>query len=221
MKTRILLATFISTLICNIAPASSKSLHNFAKETQAINSAQAKKIDTTCTKEVAQTKPKIAHLHSHEQTYKLEITRLECETKNLQESSASTQGTLAMLEYIYAEYDKLLNKYYKLYHTEFKKQNKSTPSGIFSHEPSIQKGQDTLLDEQRAWLKLRDSYAAYLQAAHAHTYEANGGGTIWGIETANARLKFLQKRVETLFWRYNAMLADEGIGLDSVFNHEQ
>lgn len=25
-----------------------------------------------------------------------------------------------MLEYIYAEYDKLLNKYYKLYHTEFK-----------------------------------------------------------------------------------------------------
>lgn len=135
----------------------------------------------------------------------------------------STQGILASLSYGYDEYDKLLNKYYKLYHTEVKKQNKTTPTGAFSHEPNIktsgQKGQDTLLEEQRAWLKLRDSYEAYTQKHHAHIYDINGGGTIYSIEASNARLGFLKMRVNELFSRYLMMITDGGIGFDSLFGY--
>lgn len=72
MKTRILLATFISTLICNIAPASSKSLHNFAKEMQAINSAQAKKMIPPAPKRSHRQSPK-----SHTYTPTSKLTNLK------------------------------------------------------------------------------------------------------------------------------------------------
>lgn len=200
------------------ALASSQSLQSFAKDTQAISNAQAQEIDSNCTKVVADLKAQITHLHPEEQTYKLEVARLDCESENLQAPLSSTQGMLAVLDYIYTESDKLLNKYYKLYRAEFKKRVKDAPRGIFAHEPSIQKGQDTLLEEQRAWLKLRDSYESYLRTAHTHTYAANEGGTIYSIYAASARLAFLQRRVKTLFWRYYAMLADEAISFDSIFN---
>ncbi|WP_289748930.1 lysozyme inhibitor LprI family protein, partial [Helicobacter bilis] len=103
------------------------------------------------------------------------------------------------------------------YRTELKKKGKTTPTGAFSHEPSIQKGQDTLLEEQRAWLKLRDSYEAYTKTHHAHIYDINGGGTIYSIEASNARLGFLKMRVNELFSRYLMMITDGDIGFDSLF----
>ena len=143
--------------------------------------------------------------NKQEQIYLFETTQIDCWVQNLGEVLGSTQGILASLSYGYDEYDKLLNKYYKLYRTEVKKQNKTTPTGAFSHEPNIQnikkgqKGQDTLLEEQRAWLKLRDSYEAYTKAHHAHIYDINGGGTIYSIEASNARLGLLKMRVNELF----------------------
>ncbi|MDY4399256.1 MAG: DUF1311 domain-containing protein, partial [Helicobacter bilis] len=87
--------------------------------------------------------------NKQEQIYKFGVARIDCEVQNLGEVLGSTQGILASLSYGYDEYDKPLNKYYKLYRTEVKKQNKTTPTGAFSHEPNIQnikkgqKGQDT------------------------------------------------------------------------------
>ncbi|QOQ98186.1 lysozyme inhibitor LprI family protein [Helicobacter winghamensis] len=155
--------------------------------------------------------------NKQEQTYLFETTQIDCEVQHLGEVLGSTQGILATQDYGYDEYDKLLNKYYKLYRTEVKKQNKITPTGAFSHEPSIQKGQDTLLEEQRAWLKLRDSYEAYTKTHHAHIYDINGGGTIYSIEASNARLGFLKMRVNELFSRYLMMITDGGVGFDSLF----
>ena len=152
-----------------------------------------------------------------EQIYLFETTQIDCEVQHLGEALSSTQGILASLNYGYNEYDNLLNKYYKLYRAEVKKQNKTTPTGAFSHEPSIQKGQDTLLEEQRAWLKLRDSYEAYIETHHAHIYDINGGGTIYSIEASNARLGFLKMRVNELFSRYLMMITDGGVGFDSLF----
>ncbi len=135
----------------------------------------------------------------------------------------STQGILASLSYGYDEYDKLLNKYYKLYRTEVKKQNKTTPTGAFAHEPNIQnikkgqKGQDTLLEEQREWLKLRDSYEAYIRKHHAHIYDINGGGTIYSIEASNARLGFLKMRVNELFSRYLMLVTDGSVEFCNLF----
>ncbi len=197
----------------NMAFADSESLQKLFKEYN-VSKDKQEYINKECNKEVL--KDNFKDLSKIEQIYKFETTQIDCEVQNLGEVLGSTQGILASLSYGYDEYDKLLNKYYKLYRAEVKKQNKTTPTGAFSHEPSIEKGQDTLLEEQRAWLKLRDSYEAYTKAHHAHIYDINGGGTIYSIDASNARLGFLKMRVNELFSRYLMMITDGGIGFDSL-----
>ena len=196
----------------NIAFADNESLQKLFKEYN-ISKDKQEYIKKQCDMANFDFNPK----NKQEQIYKFETTQIDCEVQNLGEVLGSTQGILASLSYGYDEYDKLLNKYYKLYRAEVKKQNKTTPTGAFSHEPSIEKGQDTLLEEQRAWLKLRDSYEAYTKAHHAHIYDINGGGTIYSIETSNARLRFLKMRVNELFSRSLMMITDGGVGFDSLF----
>ena len=185
-------------IFSNMAFADSESLQKLFKEYN-VGKDKQEYIKKQCDKEVL--KDNFKDLSKIEQIYKFETTQIDCEVQNLGEVLGSTQGILASLNYGYDEYDKLLNKYYKLYRTEVKKQNKTTPTGAFSHEPNIQnikkgqKGQDTLLEEQRAWLKLRDSYEAYTKAHHAHIYDINGGGTMYSIEASNARLGFLKMRL--------------------------
>ena len=201
----------------NMAFADSESLQKLFNEYN-VGKDKQEYINKECNKEVL--KDNFKDLSKIEQIYEFEVARIDCEVNNLGEVLGSTQGILASLNYGYDEYDKLLNKYYKLYRAEVKKQNKTTPTGAFSHEPSIQSGkngQDTLLEEQRAWLKLRDSYEAYIQKHHAHIYDINGGGTIYSIEASNARLGFLKMRVDELFSRYLMMITDGGVGFDSLF----
>ena len=201
----------------NVAFADSESLQKLFNEYN-VSKDKQEYINKECNKEVL--KDNFKDLSKIEQIYKFEVARIDCEVQNLGEVLGSTQGILASLNYGYDEYDKLLNKYYKLYRAEVKKQNKTTPTGAFSHEPNIQSiknGQDTLLEEQRAWLKLRDSYEAYTKAHHAHIYDINGGGTIYSIEASNARLGFLKMRVNELFSRYLMMITDGGVGFDSLF----
>ena len=200
----------------NVAFADSESLQKLFKEYN-VSKDKQEYINKECNKEVL--KDNFKDLSKIEQIYKFEVARIDCEVNNLGEVLGSTQGILASLNYGYNGYDKLLNKYYKLYRAEVKKQNKTTPTGAFSHEPSIQSGkngQDTLLEEQRAWLKLRDSYEAYTKAHHAHIYDINGGGTIYSIEASNARLGFLKMRVDELFSRYLMMITDGSVEFDSL-----
>ncbi|WP_110558644.1 lysozyme inhibitor LprI family protein [Helicobacter cinaedi] len=198
----------------NMAFADSESLQKLFKEYN-VSKDKQEYINKECNKEVL--KDNFKDLSKIEQIYKFEVARIDCEVNNLGEVLGSTQGILASLNYGYDEYDKLLNKYYKLYRAEVKKQNKTTPTGAFSHEPSIQKGQDTLLEEQRAWLKLRDSYEAYIRKHHAHIYDINGGGTIYSISVSNARLGFLKMRLNELFSRYLMMIIDGSVEFDSLF----
>lgn len=201
----------------NVAFADSESLQKLFNEYN-VGKDKQEYINKECNKEVL--KDNFKDLSKIEQIYKFEVARIDCEVNNLGEVLGSTQGILASLNYGYDEYDKLLNKYYKLYRAEVKKKNKTTPTGAFSHEPNIQSiknGQDTLLEEQRAWLKLRDSYEAYIKAHHAHIYDINGGGTIYSIHTSNARLGFLKMRVNELFSRYLMMITDGGVEFDSIF----
>ena len=207
-------------IFSNVAFADSESLQKLFKEYN-VSKDKQEYINKECNKEVL--KDNFKDLSKIEQIYEFEVARIDCEVQNLGEVLGSTQGILASLNYGYNEYGKLLNKYYKLYRAEVKKQNKTTPTGAFSHEPSIQsgkngqKGQDTLLEEQRAWLKLRDSYEAYIRTHHAHIYDINGGGTIYSIEASNARLGFLKMRVNELFSRYLMMITDGGVEFDSIF----
>ena len=202
-------------IFSNVAFADNESLQKLFKEYN-ISKDKQEHIKKQCDRANFDFNPK----NKQEQIYLFETTQIDCEVQHLGEVLGSTQGILASLNYGYNEYDKLLNKYYKLYRAEVKKQNKTTPTGAFSHEPSIQSGkngQDTLLEEQRAWLKLRDSYEAYIRTHHAHIYDINGGGTIYSIEASNARLGFLQMRVDELFSRYLMMITDGGVGFDSLF----
>ncbi|KAA8707717.1 lysozyme inhibitor LprI family protein [Helicobacter canis] len=202
----------------NMAFADSESLQKLFKEYN-VSKDKQEYIKKQCDMAHFDFNPK----NKQEQTYLFETTQIDCEVQHLGEVLGSTQGILASLNYGYNEYDKLLNKYYKLYRTELKKKGKTTPTGAFSHEPNIQNikkgqnGQDTLLEEQRAWLKLRDSYEAYIQKHHAHIYDINGGGTIYSIEASNARLGFLKMRVNELFSRYLMMITDGGVEFDSIF----
>lgn len=199
----------------NMAFADSESLQKLFKEYN-VSKDKQEYIKKQCDMANFDFNPK----DKQERIYLFETTQIDCWVQNLGEVLGSTQGILASLNYGYDEYDKLLNKYYKLYRTEVKKQNKTTQTGAFSHEPSIQSGkngQDTLLEEQRAWLKLRDSYEAYTKAHHAHIYDINGGGTIYSIHASNARLGFLKMRVNELFSRYLMMITDGGVGFDSIF----
>ena len=215
-----ILVALVFMAFANVAFADSESLQKLFKEYN-VSKDKQEYINKECNKEVL--KDNFKDLSKIEQIYKFEVARIDCEVNNLGEVLGSTQGILASLNYGYDEYDKLLNKYYKLYRAEVKKQNKTTPTGAFSHEPNIQnikkgqKGQDTLLEEQRAWLKLRDSYEAYIKAHHAHIYDINGGGTIYSIHTSNARLGFLKMRVNELFSRYLMMITDGGVEFDSIF----
>ncbi|MDY5821390.1 MAG: lysozyme inhibitor LprI family protein [Helicobacter sp.] len=202
-------------IFSNMAFADSESLQKLFKEYN-VSKDKQEYINKECNKEVL--KDNFKDLSKIEQIYEFEVARIDCEVQNLGEVLGSTQGILASLNYGYDEYDKLLNKYYKLYRAEVKKQNKTTPTGAFSHEPSIQKGQDTLLEEQRAWLKLRDSYEAYIRKHHAHIYDINGGGTIYSIEASNARLTLLKKRVEELFKRYVAISTGGNIDFYNMFD---
>lgn len=205
-------------IFSNVAFADSESLQKLFKEYN-VSKDKQEYINKECNKEVL--KDNFKDLSKIEQIYEFEVARIDCEVQNLGEVLGSTQGILASLNYGYDEYDKLLNKYYKLYRAEAKKQNKTTPTGAFSHEPNIQSGkngQDTLLEEQRAWLKLRDSYEAYTKAHHAHIYDINGGGTIYSIEASNARLTLLKKRVEELFKRYVAITTGGNIDFYNMFD---
>ncbi|BDB64765.1 hypothetical protein T36_1222 [Helicobacter cinaedi] len=196
----------------NMAFADSESLQKLFKEYN-VSKDKQEHIKKQCDRANFDFNPK----NKQEQIYLFETTQIDCEVQNLGEVLGSTQGILAAQDYGYNEYDKLLNKYYKLYRTELKKKGKTTPTGAFSHEPSIEKGQDTLLEEQRAWLKLRDSYEAYTKTHHAHIYDINGGGTIYSIDASNARLGFLKMRVNELFSRYLMMITDGGVGFDGLF----
>ena len=200
----------------NMAFADSESLQKLFKEYN-VSKDKQEYIKKQCDRANFDFNPK----NKQEQIYLFETTQIDCEVQHLGEVLGSTQGILASLNYGYNEYDKLLNKYYKLYRAEVKKKGKTTQTGAFSHEPNIktsgQKGQDTLLEEQRVWLKLRDSYEAYIRTHHAHIYDINGGGTIYSIEASNARLGFLKMRVNELFSRYLMMITDGGVGFDSMF----
>lgn len=197
----------------NMAFADSESLQKLFKEYN-VSKDKQEYIKKQCDMANFDFNPK----NKQEQIYLFETTQIaqiDCEVQNLGEVLGSTQGILASLSYGYDEYDKLLNKYYKLYRAEVKKKNKTTPTGAFSHEPNL--GQDTLLEEQREWLRLRDSYETYIQKHHAHIYDINGGGTIYSIDASNARLGFLKKRVEELFKRYLMITTNGSVEFDSIF----
>ncbi|WP_238702108.1 hypothetical protein [Helicobacter bilis] len=111
-------------IFSNMAFADSESLQKLFKEYN-VGKDKQEYIKKQCDKEVL--KDNFKDLSKIEQIYKFETTQIDCEVQNLGEVLGSTQGILASLNYGYDEYDKLLNKYYKLYRTALKSKSKTKP----------------------------------------------------------------------------------------------
>ncbi|TLD98431.1 lysozyme inhibitor LprI family protein [Helicobacter trogontum] len=207
----------ILMIVANVAFADNESLQKFFEDFNASKDKQ-EHVKTQCDEQILKTKASLKNVTLQERTYRIKVAQIECEYQSLSGVFSSTQGILAALHYAYNEYDKLLNKYYKLYQTEIKKQkNKDLREELLPPGLNINEKVDILLDEQKAWLKLRDSYEAYIMAQHTHVYDINGGGTIYKIDASLARLAFVKKRVDELFYRYLMITRDNGIEFHDMF----
>ncbi len=90
------------------------------------------------------------------------------------EENQSTHGTSTCILTATEEYDKLLNKYYKLLKAELSEE-----------------GKKSLLEAQREWIKMRDKQFAFIdQFYHVET----GGGTMFQSIALTAKMDFIAQR---------------------------
>ena len=144
----------ILMIVANVAFADNESLQKFFEDFNASKDKQ-EHVKTQCDEQILKTKASLKNVTLQERTYRIKVAQIECEYQSLSGVFSSTQGILAALHYAYNEYDKLLNKYYKLYQTEIKKQkNKDLREELLPPGLNINEKVDILLDEQKAWLKL-------------------------------------------------------------------
>ncbi|AJC86795.1 putative protein (DUF1311 domain) [Campylobacter sp. RM16704] len=113
--------------------------------------------------------------------YTFECYKIDYAVELLQNYESSTQGINLAYFYGYKQYDKLLNKYYS-YKNKLDK-----------------KTQTALLEEQRAWLKLRDAYENYIDQHRYFVYTASGGGTMYSNLASASKFDFVKKRVGEIY----------------------
>lgn len=93
----------------------------------------------------------------------------------------STHSINESIAFRMEEYDKLLNKYYKLLMEKLTKEDKTK-----------------LLTAQRAWLQYKDSEITVNNDIIATNYYA-GGGTMWGLMAGYRSLSLISTRVDNLY----------------------
>lgn len=119
-----------------------------------------------------------------EAEYILDCYKIDIVYENIEDYT--TYGMAQALYDAYNAYDKLLNKYYGLYRNTLKSD----------------KEKSALLKEQRAWLKLRDTYFEYAGEHYEHIYTVMGGGTMYSLIIPSMKLEFIKNRVKELFSYY-------------------
>lgn len=112
--------------------------------------------------------------------FKADTARIE--SKYRANGDYTTPGMINACIELRDDYDALLNKYYKI---------------LLSHLNDEEK--KILITSQRNWLKLRDSDNEAISMLRTKVYKENGGGTIWGVVTARARVDITRDRVIQLF----------------------
>lgn len=119
--------------------------------------------------------------------FKLECYKIETIMDISIEIDSSTYGMIMAMDEAYVSYDKLLNKYYNLYRNTLNKESKKS-----------------FLEEQKAWIKVRDAYEEYAMYHTSNITTIMGGGTMYQLYAPRMNLEFLKKRVYELFNYYNA-----------------
>lgn len=94
----------------------------------------------------------------------------------------STLGMIEATKRYQADYDALLNKYYKLLLNTLNEEEKKV-----------------LKETQRNWIKLRDSDTKLVWTLKTKAYTDAGGGTIWGVVAVSAEAEITRRRVFELY----------------------
>lgn len=123
--------------------------------------------------------------------FNTDTTNVNQQVRKMLDDDYTTMGMIQASNFSEQEYDKLLNKYYKILYNDLNDD-----------------GKKALKQTQLNWIKLRDSDKELVTAMRSQVYDEMGGGTIWGIVAADARADITRQRVFELF-RY-IMFTDIG-----------
>lgn len=120
-----------------------------------------------------------------------DTARVNQQQRDMLSSDYSTMGMIEASNYSEQEYDKLLNKYYKILYNALNED-----------------GKKALKATQLNWIKLRDSDKQLVTSMRNQIYDEIGGGTIWSVISSEARADITRRRVIDL---YNYLLfSDSG-----------
>lgn len=111
-----------------------------------------------------------------------DTVRINQQVRDKLNTDYTTLGMIEASNFSEQEYDKLLNKYYKILYNALNDE-----------------GKKSLRATQLNWIKLRDSDKELVSAMRNQIYDEMGGGTIWGIVAADARADITRRRVVELF----------------------
>ncbi|MCL2596403.1 MAG: DUF1311 domain-containing protein [Paludibacter sp.] len=114
--------------------------------------------------------------------FKQDTARVEQKVRNMLDKDYSTYGMHEANKTLEIEYDKLLNKYYKILYNKLD-----------------DNGKKALKEAQLNWIKFRDSEKELVAQLYQNTYNEEGGGTIWGVIYGNSAAQITRERVFVLY----------------------
>ena len=114
--------------------------------------------------------------------FKRDTARVEQKVRNMIDKDYSTYGLHEANKTLEIEYDKLLNKYYKILYNKLD-----------------DNGKKALKETQLNWIKFRDAEKKFLSELHQNTFNEMGGGTMWGVHYGNLTAQITRERVFVLY----------------------
>ncbi|MCL2651218.1 MAG: DUF1311 domain-containing protein [Candidatus Azobacteroides sp.] len=120
--------------------------------------------------------------------FRQDTARVEQKVRDMLDKDDSTFGMLEANKTLEIEYDKLLNKYYKILYNKLD-----------------ENGKKALKETQLNWIKFRDAEKNFVAELRRNTLDKMGGGTIWGVIYGNLSAQITRERVFVL---YNYLVSD-------------
>ena len=114
--------------------------------------------------------------------FKQDTAYVEQKVRNMLDKDDTTYGMHEANKILEVEYDKLLNKYYKILYSKLDNN-----------------GKKALKETQLNWIKFRDAEKKLVAELRQNTLNEMGGGTIWGVIYGNLAAQITRERVFVLY----------------------
>ncbi|MDL2215358.1 DUF1311 domain-containing protein [Dysgonomonas sp. OttesenSCG-928-M03] len=113
--------------------------------------------------------------------FRTDTTLIEQKVQAMIDNDYSTAGMVHAMVVMEEDYDKLLNKYYKMLLDKMK----------------TQEDKNVLIETQRNWIKFRDSEIKLIYTISRDTY--TGGGTMWRLVSASSVAELTKQRLIEIY----------------------